>query len=83
MPDDDDDMPDIDEDDITYFRHDNPDNEKPDLIEDSFNDDLPNINPNDIKYFRNNSSDNSYPNIDPNQITSFPTISNGSSLSDT
>jgi len=75
MPDDDDEMPDIDEDDIVYFRHDNPDNEKPDLAEDSFYDDLPNINPNDIVYFRNNSSDNSYPNIDPNQITSFPTIS--------
>ncbi|MFX1570376.1 MAG: hypothetical protein ACFFCV_18600 [Promethearchaeota archaeon] len=75
MPDDDNDLPDIDEDDIVYFRHDNPNNEKSNLTEDSFNDNLPNIAPNDIAYFRNNSSDNSYPNIDPKEITYFPTSS--------
>ena len=71
MPDDDEDMPDVDEDSIRYFRHDNPNNEKPDFAEDSFDDGMPNIDPYDITYFRHDNPDNSFPNIDPNQIADY------------
>jgi len=70
MSDDDDDMPDIEEEDIVYFRHDNPDREKPDLEEDSFNEDLPNINENNIKFFGIPNVTFNFPDITHNQVKS-------------
>ena len=92
MPDGDNDMPDIDENEIKYFRVHNPDNKKPDIVEESSNDDMPNIDENEIKYFRVHNPDNKkpdiveessnddMPNIDIISITYFPTYNPTNSI---
>ncbi len=86
MPEDDDDMPDIDWNDMKYFRAINPDDEKPDIIEDSDNDDMLDIDENEKKYFQaidlnikkpdiNEDSDNdNWLDIDENKIKYFQAI---------
>jgi len=70
MSDDDDDMPDIEEEDIVYFRHDNQDSEKPDFTEDSFKDNLPSLDENNIKFFGIPNITHNFPDITHNQVES-------------
>lgn len=76
----DDNMPDIDENEMKYFQVNNPNNKKPDVVEEAYNDDLLTINKNNVKYFRSFNAINSFLDITHNKNKSFPTISSRSKV---
>ena len=63
----DDNMPDIDENEMKYFQVNNPNNKKPDVVEEAYNDDLLTINKNNVKYFRSFNAINSFLDITHNK----------------